>query len=179
MQGYPLHAEVAVNVQQFLVGISGALVGVLGWLLVGLYIQKRAHDRQARDAGRAVYFELGGNRLAIFVASEYGAFGPLSRATFERLLPELSTWLPADELQALVIAYLGHGGYAQAAEDREVPANVRKMALSAMLDAHTTALDLLRERVFSKQDLETLNRYTGAEDMRLMSAADEAGRREA
>jgi hypothetical protein len=166
-------------VTQFLIGISGALVGVIGWLLVGLYIQKRAHDRQARDAGRAVYFELGGNRLAIFVASEYGVFGPLSRSTFDRLLPELSTWLPADELQALVIAYLGHGGYEQASTDRDVPAAVRKQALSAMLDAHTTALDLVRRRVFTKKELDSLNRYTGADYMRLLDAADEAGRQEA
>ena len=81
--------------QQFLIGVSGALLGVIGWLLVGMYIQRRVHDREARDAARAVYFEVGANHLIIFTALEYGAFGALARATFDRLLPELATWLPA------------------------------------------------------------------------------------
>ncbi len=97
---------------QFLIGISGAIVGVIGWLLVGLFIQRRAHDRQARDAARAVYFELAANRLAVFVASQYDVFGPISDSAYQRLLPEVCTWLPAAELQALVLAYLGHGGAA-------------------------------------------------------------------
>jgi hypothetical protein len=47
---------------------------------------------------------LGANLLAIFTALEYGMFGPLSRASYDQLLPELATWLPADELQALALA---------------------------------------------------------------------------
>jgi hypothetical protein len=162
-----------VNATQFLLGISGALVGVIGWLLVGLFIQRRAHDRQARDAGRAVYFELGANRLAIFIASEYGTYGQLSRSTFDRLLPELATWLPADELQALVLAYLGHGGFQQAMNDPELPPPVRKAALSALLQAHGVALDLLQRRVFTQHEVESLNRYAGTEYTRLIEAAEE------
>lgn len=163
-----------MNAGQFLVGISGALVGVMGWLMVGLYIQRRAHEQQARDAGRAVYFELGANRLAVFIAAEYGTFGPLSRSTYERLLPELSTWLPASELQALVLAYLGHGGYEQASSDTELPADVRRAALSALLEAHRTALELLQARVFSAKEISTLNEYAGSEYTRLLEAADQA-----
>jgi len=33
-------------------------------LLVGIYIQRREARRRARNAGRAVYFELGANLLA-------------------------------------------------------------------------------------------------------------------
>ncbi len=159
---------------QFLLGVSGALVGVVGWLLVGLFIQHRAHDRQARDAGRAVYFEVGANRITIFIASEYGVFGQLGRSTYERLLPELSTWLPADELQALVIAYLGHGGYDQAANDPDVPPAVRKAALSALLEAHAVALDLLRHRVFTPREIASLNRYVSPDYTRLIEAAGES-----
>lgn len=158
---------------QFLIGISGAIVGVVGWLLVGMYIQRRAHDRQARDAGRAVYFELGSNHLTVFMAAEYGVFGNLSRSTFDRLLPELATWLPAAELQALVIAYLGHSGYDQAAQDEELPAEMRRVALSAMLEAHRVAVELLRRRVFTKREIATLNTYADAEYSRLMLAANQ------
>lgn len=35
-----------MNAGQFLIGVSGALVGVIGWLFVGVYIQKRAHTRR-------------------------------------------------------------------------------------------------------------------------------------
>ena len=144
-------------------------------------MQKRAHDVQARNAGRAVYFELTANRMTVFIAVEYGVFGGLARSTYERLLPELATWLPAAELQALVLAYLGHGGYEQAATDTEVPSNVRQAALSGLLDAQEVALGLLRPRVFSHKEIESLNKYAGTEHVRLMGAGGaldaEAGRR--
>ena len=162
-----------MNVEQFLIGISGAIVGVVGWLFVGMYIQRRAHDRQARDAGRAVYFELSSNHLAVFTAAKYGLFGTLSRATFDRLLPELATWLPAAELQALALAYLGHGGYEQAARDEDLPQEMRQVALSALLEAHRVAVDLLRARVFSRQEIATLDSNVDAEYARLMQAADQ------
>lgn len=160
--------------QQFLIGISGAIVGVIGWLLVGLFIQRRAHDRQARDAGRAVYFELAANRLSIFVAVEYGVFGKLSSSAYERLLPEVSTWLPASELQALVLAYLGHGGYEQAANDPDVPEPVRHAALAGLLDAQQTALRLLHQRVFSEKEAASLNEFVSPDYARLIEAADES-----
>jgi len=159
-------------VTQFLIGITGAIVGVIGWLMVGLYIQRRAHDRQGRDAGRAVYFELAANRLTISIANEYGVFGQLSSSAYERLLPEISTWLPADELQALVIAYLGHGGYEQASGDAGVPEPVRKAALGALLQAHEVAVRLLRHRVFSPREMTALNRYVSAEYAQMIEAAD-------
>ena len=157
---------------QFLIGISGALVGVIGWLLVGLFIQRRAHDRQARDAGRAVYFELAANRLTIYVAHEYGVFGSVSSSAYERLLPELATWLPAAELQALVIAYLGHGGYEQASEGTDVPEPVRKAALKALLEAHDVAVGLLKHRVFSAHEAATLNKYVSEDYAQMLEAAD-------
>ncbi len=163
---------------QFLIGVSGALIGVIGWLLVGLYIEHRRHQREARDSARAVYFELGANQIVLFVASEYGVFGALSRSAYDRLLPELATWLPADELQALVIAYLGHAGYEQAAADPEVPGAVRKAAIAALLEAHRVALGLLRRRVFSRHEVASLNRYVGPEYSRLIEAAEEAGSEE-
>jgi hypothetical protein len=158
---------------QFIIGISGALVGVIGWLLVGLYIQSRAHSRQARDAGRAVYFELAANRLAIFVAIQYGVFGPISHSAYERLLPELSTWLPAAELQALVLAYLGHGGYEQAATDTDVPESVRHAALAGLMDAHNTAIRLLHKRVFTPSEAASLNDYVSPDYARMLEAADQ------
>jgi hypothetical protein len=162
-----------VSATPFLVGITGALVGVMGWLLVGLFIQRRAHDRNARDAGRAVYFELWANRMTILIALEYGTFGALSRTTYDRLLPELSTWLPADELQALVLAYLGHGGYEQAATDEELTRDLRKATLSALLKTHGTAYKLLQHRVFSEHELAMLHRYTDPEFARMIDAANE------
>jgi len=159
-------------VQQFLIGISGAIVGVIGWLLVGLFIQRRAHDRQARDAGRAVYFELGANLLAIFSASEYGLFGPLSRTSYDALLPELATWLPADELQALALAYLGQGAYGQLAESaEELPPEMRAQSLEAILGAHRTALGLLRDRVFTAEEVASLGRYASPEEAQLLEEA--------
>jgi hypothetical protein len=160
--------------QQFLIGVSGALLGVIGWLLVGMYIQHRLHDRQARNAARAVYFELGANRLCVFTALEYGSFGPLSRATFDRLLPELATWLPTAELQALALAHLGHAGYEQMARETDIPPEARHAALAALLETHRVALELIRGRAFTPEEVASLGKYAGAQNARLMEAAESA-----
>ena len=54
--------------RDLLPGIIGSFVGVMGWLLVGLYIQRRQFVRQARNAAKAVYFELDVNLAALSVA---------------------------------------------------------------------------------------------------------------
>lgn len=160
-------------IQQLMIGIAGALVGVTGWLFVGMYIQQRDARRRARNAGRAVYFELGANLLAIFMAREYQVFGPLSRASYDQLLPELATWLPADELQALALAYLGQGAYGQLAEQNDLPAEARTAALGALQDAHRIALDLLRSRVFTQEEIESLDKHASAQQMQLIKAASQ------
>ncbi len=145
-----------MNLETLIPGIVGAFVGVIGWLLVGLYIQRRQFLRQARNAARAVYFELDVNRLSVLVARDYGSFAPLGRSAFERLLPELATVLPVDELQTIVGAYIGHAGYQQAASDPDLPAEPRRRALQAILEAQQGALDLLRRRVFSPAEARLL-----------------------
>jgi hypothetical protein len=160
-----------IPIPQLLVGITGAIVGVIGWLFVGIYIQRREARRRARNAGRAVYFELGANLLAAFTALEYGMFGLLSRAAYDQLLPELATWLPADELQALALAYLGQGAYDQVSREEGLPAEARRASLSALVDAHRVALDLLRDRVFTAAEVESLNTYATVQQVQLIEAA--------
>ena len=161
-----------MQAQQFLIGISGALLGVIGWLCVGMFMQRREHARHARDAGRAVYFELGANHLTVFTALEYGTFGTLSRATFDALLPQLATWLPAAELQALALAYLGHGAYDQVAREAGLPAEARRVALAALTETHRVAVTLLRGRVFSPAEIDSLTKYAGEQNARLIETAE-------
>ena len=59
-------------------------------------------------------------------------------------------------------AYMSHVGYGQANEDRQLPDDVRHLALSGILGAQERALSLLRGRVFS------------AEEARRMDAAQSA-----
>lgn len=154
------------------IGVIGALVGVVGWLLVGLYIANRARARAARDAARVVYFELAGNHLAVFVALEYGVFGPLARTSFDRLLPELATWLRIEELQAVALSYLGHGGYEQASRDASLPPEIRRRALEGLHEAHRVAVRLLRSRAFDAAEVASLATYATPDQIRLMEAAD-------
>jgi hypothetical protein len=133
-------------------GIVGAVCGAFGWLLVGLYMARRQYVRTAKNAGRAVYFELDMNRLSVEVTLEYGAFTPLGRSSFDRLLPELATWLAPEELQTIVSAYMSHVGYAQASEDRQLPEDVRHEALSGILGAQERARSLLRARLFTDDE---------------------------
>jgi hypothetical protein len=156
-------------------GVIGAFVGVIGWLLVGLYIQRRQFVRQARNAARAVFFELDVNRLSIEIARDHGSYTPLDRTSFERLLPELATLLTAGELRVVVDAYMGHAGYQQAASSLdEVPATVLAQALSATLDAHDRALAIVRSRAFSPEEARAM---TGASASETPFSTPETGHR--
>ena len=130
-------------------GVVGAICGALGWLLVGLYMTRRQNARVAKNTGRAVYFELAMNRMGVEVALEYGAFAPLGRSSFDRLLPELATWLAPEELQTIVTAYMSHVGYGQLSSDSDLPTDVRRQALAGILGAQERARSLLRGRVFT------------------------------
>jgi hypothetical protein len=145
-----------MDIEHLLPGIIGAFVGVVGWLLVGLFIQRRQFIRQARNAARAVYFELDVNRMNVEVARDYGSFTPLNRSSFERLLPELATLIGPGDLRAIVSAYIAHAGYQQAASDVELPPEVRREALDAILDAHREALAVLRRCAFSRSERDAL-----------------------
>ena len=138
-----------MELRDLLPGIIGSFVGVMGWLLVGLYIQRRQFMRQARNAAKAVYFELDVNRAVISVARDHGLFADLDRSSFERLLPELATLLAAADLRTVVDAYMTHAGYRQLASRADLPAEVRGAALGALADAHDRALTILRSRAFT------------------------------
>ena len=141
-----------MELRDLLPGIIGSFVGVIGWLLVGLYIQRRQFMRQARNAAKAVYFELDVNRAALSIAREHGLFADLDRSSFERLLPELATLLSAPDLRTVVNAYMAHAGYKQLASRADLPVDVRRVALTAMTTAHEQALGTLRSRAFSSAE---------------------------
>jgi hypothetical protein len=141
-----------MELKDLLPGIIGSFVGVMGWLLVGIYIQRRQFMRQARNAAKAVYFELDVNRTAISVAHDLGSFTPLNRSSFERLLPELATLLSAGDLKAVVAAYMAHAGYTQLSEADALPEAVRRGALNEIARLHDVALDTLAQRAFSSAE---------------------------
>jgi hypothetical protein len=141
-----------MELRDLLPGIIGSFVGVMGWLLVGLYIQRRQFMRQARNAAKAVYFELDVNRSTVEVARDHGLFADLDRSSFERLLPELATLLPAPQLKTVVGAYMTQAGYRQLAAQQELPPNVRRAALEKFIDEHDTALAALGSCAFTPME---------------------------
>ena len=151
-----------MELRDLLPGIIGSFVGVMGWLAVGLYIQRRQFVRQARNAAKAVYFELDVNLAAIFVARDHGLFADLDRSSFERLLPELATMLSAADLKVVVDAYMAHAGYRQLASRTDLPADVRRVALTAMADAHERALATLRATAFTSAEARALGTSSNA-----------------
>lgn len=144
--------------RDLLPGIIGSFVGVMGWLVVGIYIQRRQFMRQARNAAKAVYFELDVNRSTIEVAREHGLFADLDRSSFERLLPELATLLTAPRLRAVVDAYMTHAGYRQMASRDDLPVEVRRAALLALAETHHRALSTLRDSAFTSAERRALER---------------------
>lgn len=143
--------------RDLLPGVIGSFVGVMGWLVVGIYIQRRQFVRQARNAAKAVYFELDVNRSTVTVAREHALFADLDRSSFERLLPELATLLAASKLRTVVDAYMTHAGYRQLASQDDLPSEVRRAALSAYLKAHHQALAALRSCAFSAAEARALD----------------------
>ena len=147
-----------MRIEQLVPGIIGAFVGVIGWLFVGIYIQRRQFMRQARNAARAVYFEVDVNRVAVSIARDYGSFSSLDRTSFERLLPELATLFGPAELRRIVSAYMAHSGYQPVSTGTDqLPADVRRHALDGILAAHEQALETLRARAFSAQEAAALD----------------------
>lgn len=146
-----------MSVDALMTAAVGAFFGAAGWLLVGLFMTRRQVERQSRNAARAVYFELAMNAIDINVAEQHLVFQPLRRASFDSLLPELATWLHADELETIVKAYMAHAGYDQAQRDEKLPVAVRKAVLHTVLAQHRAAIDLLLVRSFSPSEAARLS----------------------
>ena len=108
-----------MELSQVLSGLLGACFGSLGWLFVGLYIQSRNNRFAGRNAARAVYFELELNRVNVELARDYGELMPLSRSTYEQLLPQLANLLSARERSTVAAAYMSHIGYEQQRQSRD------------------------------------------------------------
>lgn len=128
--------------------LFGAVVGALGSVAVGVFLQRRESDSRARSAARAVWFEIGINAVAIELARDHGVFTPLTRSSFDRLLPDLAIWLPLDELRLVAGAYQGHAGYEQAWRDTSLPEPVRRQLLARLAEATHGAHDRLAGRAF-------------------------------
>ena len=141
-----------MDAERLLTALIGAFFGAAGWLVVGVYMQSRQFQRQARNAARAVYFEITVNEVALRVAREHGLFQQLSRSSFDRLLPELATLFGAQDLRLITAAYMSHAGYEQLQRDPAIPAAARHAVLDRALGEQAAALDLLASRVFSAEE---------------------------
>jgi hypothetical protein len=163
---------------QLLTLAAGAFFGALGWLAVGLYIQRRQYDRLARNAARAVFIELRVNRTVVGVALDHGTYGDLSKSAFDRLLPELATMLSATDLDALARAYMAHAGYDQARRDERLPDAVRAALLRRVLDEHASASAVVAARGFSRAERARLGETETAVARGAPAALASLGRRD-
>jgi hypothetical protein len=145
-----------MELRDFLPAIIGSFVGVTGWLLVGLLIQRR--HSSARDGTRrrlctpswtSTWRPL---EWRASMASSPISKGPRSSA----ILPELATLLSRSELRSVVDAYMTHSGYRQLASRDDLPAEVRRAALGACVGAHERALVTRRSRAFTNPELRAM-----------------------
>jgi hypothetical protein len=168
----------SMDLDRLITALIGAFFGAAGWLFVGLYMQRRLHDRQARNAARAVYFELIQNEIDVDVAIGHNVFQPLGRSSFDRLLPELATWLTAEELQTIARAYMSHAGYDQVQRETQIPPPVRTALLQRILQEHRAATSLLRRRAFSKREAAGLAESTAQSSSAAATGAPARGGRD-
>jgi len=144
--------EAQLEPSQVLSALIGACFGSLGWLFVGLYINQRTTRSAARSAARAVYFELLLNRANVELAATYGETMPLSRSSYEQLLPQLASLLSANDLSTVAGAYISHVGYEQVRQGRDHPEDARRAALASILGAQVAALERLGEVAFTSAE---------------------------
>jgi len=137
---------------QVLSALIGACFGSLGWLLVGHYISRRTSIAGARNAARAVYFELELNRANVELAENYGELMQLSRSSYEQLLPQLANLLEARDLSTVAAAYMSHIGYEQLRGSREHPDEARRLALAGILAAQRAAIERLKQIAFTSAE---------------------------
>lgn len=138
-----------MDAERWALALLGAAVGSIGWLFVGMYLQRRDANRRARSALRAVYFELELNAVNVEIARQHGRFSSLSRANFDRTLPDVAMLLAPDDLGNLVTAYHGHAGYEQLSTEEGIPSGVAAAALAGIAEAHERALDVVRKECFA------------------------------
>ena len=84
---------------------------------------------------------------------------PADHARFK----QLTTLLDAPDLKTVVDAYMTHAGYRQLASRDDLPAEVRRGALGAFLEAHARALDTLRSRAFTDREAKAVTEKSDAE----------------
>lgn len=60
--------------------------------------------------------------------------------------------MAAPELKTVVDAYVTHAGYRQLASPEDLPVDVRRVALTAMADAHERGLATLRMCAFTSAE---------------------------
>lgn len=159
---------------QLLAVILGAFFGAAGWLFVGLYMTRRANEREARSSARAVYFELAMNEIDIDVAITHGVYSPLRRNSFDRLLPELAAWLEPQELEGLARAYMSHAGYEQVQRDDKLPPPVKQALLGRVQAEHEAASDMLLHKSFSPSEAARLSTLAHSQRGTSSSAAPAA-----
>jgi hypothetical protein len=56
-------------------------------------------------------------------------------------------------------------------EEEDLPAEALHASLNALLNAHRVALDLLRKRVFTADEVESLDRYASSQQEQFIEAA--------
>lgn len=139
-----------MELQAVVSALIGAVFGSLGWLFVGLYIQRTQARAQARNACRAVAIELEMNRVNVVMARDFAAFLPLGRSAFDQLLPQLATSLVAADLRRVAAAYMCHAGYEQLRNTSGLPDEARKPALTGILKVHDEVLLRLNVLAFKK-----------------------------
>jgi hypothetical protein len=147
-----------MELSQVFSALVGACFGALGWLFVGLYINRRTAVATARSATRAVFFELELNRANIELAETYGELLPLSRSAYEQLLPQLANLLAPADLATVASAYMSHIGYEQLRQSHEQPEEARSAALAGILTAQRLAIARLRSVAFTPAEQAQLSR---------------------
>ena len=150
-----------MELAQVAFALFGAAIGAAGSIIVGLTLQRRDREARARSAARAVWFEIGINAVAIDIARDHGVYSVLSRSTFDRLLPDLATWLPFDDLRAIALAYQGHPGYEQAWHDTNLPAPVRIQLLGRLGEVTHQAQERVAARAFGRDELQPTSVVAG------------------
>lgn len=163
----------------FLSGLGGALLGSLIGFLGSWWIQGRALRHDEHGAARALFFEMVANAATLRRMNWDGSTGRrperLARTTWEATQSRIGALLKPNEFLVVAQAYEDLPGWQTFIDDHagvEVLSPREKDMLTEAADSIVEAAEILRDRAWSKRDLDNFPEFRGGAQVQTEEAAE-------
>lgn len=155
-------------VDVFLSGLGGALLGSLIGFVGSWWVQGRALRHDERGAARALFFEMVANadilRRVAWSRETHERPERLARTSWESTQSRIGSLLSPNELLMVAQSYEGLPGWQTFIDDHagsDAPSAREQDMLADVADSIVEAAEILRDRAWSKRDLNNFPEFRG------------------